>query len=73
MFGKGVTANIRIKWTPSNYTLYVNGVAVQTMTVSPKTANWSARSALTIGSRSSRIGTGGYYASDDAIAEFTIR
>jgi hypothetical protein len=73
VFGKGVTVNIRIKWTTNSYTLYVNGAAVQTMAVSPKTANWSARSALTIGSRSSRIGTGGYYASDDAIAELTIR
>jgi hypothetical protein len=73
VFGKGVTAKFRIKWTSNTYSLYVNGTRVQTMTVLPKIANWSSRSALTIGSRSSRIGTGGYYASDDAIAEFMIR
>ena len=73
IFGKGVTAKIRINWTNTSFSLYVNDVLVSTATMPPKVANWSSRSALTIGSRSIRTGGGGYYASDDAISEFIIR
>ena len=74
IFGKGITARIRITWTAKEFNLYVNDVLVRTVTVpSPKVANWSTTSALTIGARSSRLSGGGMYASDDAIAELVIR
>jgi hypothetical protein len=73
VFGKDVVAKIRIKWTSSAFSLYINDTLVQTNSISPKTANWSAQSAFTIGSRSIRTSGGGWYASDDTIAEFVIR
>jgi hypothetical protein len=73
VFGKGVVAKIRIKWSSSSFSLYVNGVRVQTNSLAPKTPNWSSRSAFTIGSRSIRTGGGGYYSLDDTIADFIIR
>jgi hypothetical protein len=73
LFGKGVVAKIRIKWNSSAFSLYVNDTLVQTNSLSPKTPNWSAQSAFTIGSRSIRVGGGGYYPSDDTVAEFVIR
>jgi hypothetical protein len=73
IFGQGVVANIRITWTNTTFSLYLNGTLVRTVSVSPTAANWSALSALTIGSRSTRISGGGLYASDDSIADFMIR
>jgi hypothetical protein len=73
IFGKGVVASIRIAWAGNSLSLYVNGTLVQKNTISPKVANWSSLSALTIGSRSARTAGGGYYASDDSIADFMIR
>jgi hypothetical protein len=76
VFGKGVVAKISVKWTsalPSSFSLYINGTLVQTNSGSPKAASWTSLSALTIGSRSSRASGGGYYASDDSVAEFMVR
>jgi hypothetical protein len=73
IFGHGVVAKIRIAWTANSFALYVNDTLVRSATVTPAAANWSALSALTIGSRSTRIGGGGLYASDDSIADLMIR
>jgi len=73
VFGKGVVAKIKVKWTSSSFSLYVNGTLVQTNTATVRSATWGANSAFTIGSRSTRIGGGGYYASDDTVAEITVR
>ena len=55
IFGKDVVAKIRLKWTSSSFSLYVNDVLVQTNSVSRPTApNWSSLWLLTIGSRSTR-------------------
>jgi hypothetical protein len=71
VFGKGVVVKIRIKWTATTFSLYINGVLAQTNQLLPVTPNWSSLSAFTIGTHSSR--SGGYYSSDDSIAEFVIR
>jgi hypothetical protein len=74
VFGKDVTVKIKITWTSNSFSLWVNGTLVQTHTISvPKTPSWSSASAFTIGSRSARLAGGGYYSSDDTVAEFTIR
>jgi hypothetical protein len=73
IFGKGVVAKIRITWSSNSFSLYVNDTLVRTVSISPRAANWSALSTLTIGSRNSRIAGGGLYASDDTIADLMIR
>jgi hypothetical protein len=73
IFGRGVVAKIRYTWTNTSFSLYVNGKLVRTGTFAAKTANWSSLSAFTIGSRNIRVVNGGYYATDDSIAELMIR
>jgi hypothetical protein len=73
-FGKGVTVKLRITWDATTFSLWVNGVSVQTNTVTqPKTPNWGATSAFTIGARSVRVNGGGYDSCDDTIAEIMMR
>ena len=73
LFGKGVTAKIRITWTDSAVTLWINDQSAKAFGIQPKRPSWTSQSAFTIGSRSARVAAGGYYASDDSIAEFMIR
>jgi hypothetical protein len=74
VFGKGVTVKIKITWTSNSFSLWLNDTLVQTNTITiPKTPDWGSTSAFTIGSRSARLAGGGYYSSDDTVAEFTIR
>ena len=74
IFGRGVVAKIRITWTSKDFNLYVNDELVRTVTIpSPKVPYWSANSALTVGSRSTHLLGGGYYASDDVISNLVIR
>ena len=73
IFGRGVVAKIRFTWTTNSYSLYVNDKLVRTSTFTSNSANWSSLSALTIGSRNIRVFNGGYYASDDSLAELMIR
>jgi hypothetical protein len=74
VFGKGVTAKIKITWTANSFSLWVNDQMVQTNTISqPKSFTWNATSAFTIGARNANLSGGGYYASDDTIADFMMR
>ena len=73
LFGKGVTMKVRITWTTTSVTLWINDKWSRSFNIQPKLPSWTSLSSFTIGSRSSRIATGGYYASDDSIAEFMIR
>jgi hypothetical protein len=73
LFGRGVVANVRITWTSTTSSLYINNKLVRTATFAPKVPVWSSISALTIGARSTRFATGGYYSSVDAIADFKVR
>jgi hypothetical protein len=74
LFGKGVIVKIKITWTPTQFSLWINDKLIKTNNVSvPKTAVWSSTSAFTIGSRSARLSGGGYYSSDDTVAEFMMR
>jgi hypothetical protein len=73
VFGRGVVAKIKIKWSPTSFSLYINGVLAQTNSATARSGNWSSNSAFTVGSRSVRLGGGGYYASDDTIAELVVR
>jgi hypothetical protein len=74
VFGKGVTVKIRITWDASSFSLWVNGQMVQTNSITqPKTPIWDSTSAFTIGARNVRLSGGGYYSSDDTVAEFMMR
>jgi hypothetical protein len=73
LFGRGVVANVRIVWAGNTSALYINNQLVRTATFTPRVASWSSVSALTIGSRSTRFASGGYYSSVDAIADFKVR
>jgi hypothetical protein len=73
LFGRDVVANVRITWMGTTSRLFINEKLVATTSGYAKAANWSSLSALTIGARSIRYAGGGYYASDDAIANFRIR
>src|SRR6185369_12870134 len=64
LYGAGVVLNVKLTWTTTSATLYVNGQAVTTISFVRVFPNWTARSVFTIGSA-----VGGYYASDDAVAE----
>jgi hypothetical protein len=68
LYGAGVVLNVKMTWTTTSATLYLNGKAVATISFARVLPNWTARSAFTIGSA-----VGGYYACDDAIAEFKVR
>jgi hypothetical protein len=73
-FGKGVTMKLRITWDASSFSLWVNGTQVQTNSITqPKNPVWGATSAFTIGARNVRLSGGGYYSSDDTVAEFMMR
>jgi hypothetical protein len=73
LFGKDVVARIRIGWTGNTSTLYINDTVARTGTIMAKSINWTSRSAFSIGAASVRSSGGGYYASDDAIADFKVR
>jgi hypothetical protein len=74
VFGKGVTAKIRITWDSSSFSLWVNGQMVQTNAITqPKSPNWGSTSAFTIGARNVRLSGGGFYSCDDTVAEFMMR
>jgi len=74
VFGKGVIVKIRITWDASTFSLWVNGQMVQTNSVTqPKNPSWGSTSAFTIGARSVRLSGGGFYSSDDTVAEFMMR
>lgn len=79
VFGKGVTAKIRITWTVGavrSMSLYVNDKLVQTNNVSLLVPKWDAKSFLTVGARNSMNKAGvvpGYYAMDDIVSEFVVR
>jgi hypothetical protein len=74
VFGKGDVVKIKITWDNTSFSLWVNGQLVKTNTISvPRNPVWNSTSAFTIGSRSARLAGGGYYSSDDTVAEFMIR
>ena len=70
VFGKGVTANVRITWSGTSNQLYVNGRLVVSKTYTAAVAPVPA--SFSIGASDSVYG-GGYYASDDAIANFEVK
>lgn len=74
VFGKNVAASIKITWSSSSFSLWLNGKSVQTNKISvPRAVNWTAASAFTIGARSVRVTGGGYYACDDVISQLSMR
>lgn len=73
LFGAGRVVNVRIAWSSSSCTLYLNDQAVRTSSFMPLLPNWSAQSAFTIGASSIRASGGGYYSSDDAVGEVKVR
>jgi hypothetical protein len=68
LYGAGVVLNVKMTWTPTSATLYLNGKAVTTISFVRVFPNWTSRSVFTIGSA-----VGGYYAADDALAQLKVR
>jgi hypothetical protein len=71
LFGSGVNLGVAIQWGSSGLNLYLNGVLVKSTAFSASTPNWTAASNFDLGAYE-YLGFGGYDASDDVIAGFTV-
>src|SRR5581483_5762058 len=71
-YGQGVIMKIRLVWNGTQNSLYVNDVLVQQANYTKGTPSWGSASAFTIGATCPPLYGGGDYASDDAIAEFSM-
>jgi hypothetical protein len=66
IFGKDKIAKIKLTWKGNKNQLYINDVLVKESTFKPLAATWIPQLELTLGADA------GYFASDDAIADFKI-
>ncbi|HEU0114927.1 MAG TPA: hypothetical protein VFQ80_09625, partial [Thermomicrobiales bacterium] len=73
VFGQGVIAKFRLAWTASALKLYVNDSLAATFAFTPLTPAWRSNASFTIGATSLNYFSGGYYAIDDSVADFTIQ
>ena len=71
LFGNGVVLQVTLRWNESTASLYLNGTMVQSVSYTPATPNWTAASNFDLGAYQ-YLTYGGYNASDDVIAEFTV-
>jgi hypothetical protein len=72
-FGQGVVAEVRLAWSNTSLKLYLNGNLAATFGRTPITPSWKSTASFTIGATSLNYFGGGYYATDDSVADFTIR
>ncbi len=71
LFGSGVTLKVAICWDAASVKLYLNDNLVQVSSYAEGLANWTAASNFDV-SAYEYLTYGGYYTSDDAIANFTV-
>lgn len=71
LFGNGVVLHVTLSWNGSVMNLYLNGTLVKSSPYTGATPNWTAASNFDLGAYE-YLSLGGYYASDDAIDEFTV-
>ena len=71
LFGNGVNLKVTIRWDAASVKLYLNDNLVQVSSYSQVLSNWTAASIFDLGAYE-YLTYGGYYTSDDVIAEFTV-
>ncbi len=71
LFGNGVTLQVKLTWSGSTMSLYLNGNLVKSSAYTPLAASWSAASNFDLGAYE-YLTSGGYNVSDDIIDEFTV-
>ncbi len=71
LFGNGITLKVTMTWDGSVAKLYLNDTLVQQSSYTTPTPNWSAASNFALGAYED-LTSGGYYACDDIIDEFTV-
>ena len=72
-FGKGVVLNVRLAWDGSKASLYLNGQLAAAPSYTKVTPSWTSASDFSFGAESARVYGGGYFASDDVIADFRVQ
>lgn len=73
MFGRNAVLTVRLTWDGSRSQMYLNGTLVQTAPYVRATPDWSEASSFTLGAVDARVSGGGYYALDDAVADFQVK
>ncbi|MDX1978666.1 MAG: hypothetical protein SFV51_00255 [Bryobacteraceae bacterium] len=73
MFGRNTVLTVRLTWDGSRSQLYLNGTLMQTAPYLRATPEWSEASSFTLGAVDARVSGGGYYALDDAVADFQVK
>ena len=71
LFGNGITLKVTICWDAASVKFYLNDSLAQVSSYSQGASNWTAASNFDLGAYED-LTYGGYYSSDDAIAEFTV-
>jgi hypothetical protein len=70
LFGQGVTVQVKLTWSGSSQSLYLNGTLVSTASYTPATPNWTSTSSFTLGASDPHSYGGGYFSSDDTVGAF---
>jgi hypothetical protein len=73
LFGKGIVLNVRLAWDGSHASLYLNRQLAVAASYTKVTPSWTSASDFSFGAESARIYGGGYFASDDVIADFQVQ